>query len=469
MIQGVTKNILEQSRVNKDLDSIENYVATHLDMRNVRLTDAGNRRKRAGYEQKWDIGIDLPVPLLIPEREGYAICGHKIFKLGVAVEDITNAKLTGYARPQWLKNKNDIVIVDGGTPIEITPTDVVDLPGEPRNFRYIAVVGAYTLGAGHTDRENAEYEFMWSAAGNYENWTTGDSGNVRIKKTGIIKNLLEVNGKLYVFKDNEIEVWYNRGGVIPFARVDGNLIPEGLLASYSVVKQGTTFYWLGEDYRFYRLKGGKAELISSPFESYIQGLNDAKDVYGFLNEKEHIIQWIVPEDGKVLVYDYRHNDWSEDNIWKHGQFERIPMASYMELDNIQYFGSYNCDGLIYKVSEDAEDDAGEPIRVFRSFSIRPSLKGRRARFNRIGFHFKRGVATSSVTAPVFSWRRRFDKADWGAWDEIDLGAEGVYDPYIERFADQLGIGRECDFEIMETDAVDFQLTHMDMTAEELGR
>jgi hypothetical protein len=102
MIKGVTKNILEQSNVNKDIDAIENYISTNLDIRNVRLTDRGSRRKRAGYTQKWDIGLDLAVPLLIPERTGYAICGHNIFKLGESVENITNAKLTGHYRPQWL-------------------------------------------------------------------------------------------------------------------------------------------------------------------------------------------------------------------------------------------------------------------------------------------------------------------------------------------------------------------------------
>ena len=119
-----------------------------------------------------------------------------------------------------MKNKNDLFIVDGGTPIEIVAGGgtTVDLPGSPSNYKYITTVGSYTIGAGHTGRTDSEFEFMWSAANNYENWTTGDSGDTRVKKTGIIKNIVESQDKLYVLKETDMEVWYNRGGSTPFAK-----------------------------------------------------------------------------------------------------------------------------------------------------------------------------------------------------------------------------------------------------------
>ena len=469
MIRGVTKNIAIKPVGYKDLDPIENFVPLQMELYNGFVSDIGNWHKRPGFAQKWDTTVDLPVTLLIPDGSGYAVGGNKVFQLGLSVTELTSMSitLTGNYRPVWLKNKDDVVIVDGGTPVEITPTGLVILPGSPSNFRYLVTVGEYTIGAGHTDRTDSRFEFRWSAAGNYENWTTGDSGDVRVKKTGVIKNLLSNQERLYVYKEDETEIWYNRGGATPFART--GFMKKGLKASYSLVEEADTAYWLGDDLRFYRLEQGKHRLVSPPFEDEIQNLVDPESVYGFNFKKEHLIKWVAPTDGKVFVFDYKNEIWSQDSYWANGQHKRFPMASYMELGNKQYFGSFGYEGLVHEISTDYLDDGGNPINVHRRFSVKFFESGHRGRCNRIGFRFKRGVATSSETAPVFMWRHRLDKGLWSVWDSIDLGAEGVTNPYVERFNDKLGIGRELDIEIMETDAVEFVLTNVDLTVKELGR
>lgn len=464
MIEGTTKNIILPSVLNKDIDDTENFIGTAIDLYNVRFTNAGHWFKRPGYLEKWDVGIDRPIDLLIPNNTGYAICNKKIYKLGDTITDLsTSVSLTGSSRPQYLVEKDDIMIVDGGTPIEITPTGVVELPGSPSNFRFITTVGSYTIGAGHTDRTDFLYEFMWSAAGNYENWTTGDSGNARVKKTGAIMNITDIREKLFILKTNEIEIWYNAGGATPFARITH--IEKGLYSSDSMVNIGDTFYWLGHDKRYYRYNDAQAELVSQPLEKYIQGLNDKPT--GFHNEKEHLIHWVYPSDGVVLTFDYINGLWSIDSEWNHGQWERIPMASYMEVDGVQYFGSFNNDGKVYKISENYKDDNGTAMRVFKHFSVRPSPRGNNNKFNKVGFRCKRGVGTVTGTIPVFSWRARIDKGDWSPWDEVSLGTEGDNTPYIERTG--LGVGEEIEFQIMESDAVTFSQTDMDLTVRELGR
>lgn len=472
MIRGVTKNIsLVPPGAYKDLDEAENFVPASIELRNGFMTDAGNWHKRPGYIQSHDLGVDIPTDLLIPEGAyGYAVTeSGRVFHLtGTSTSsELTGTTLNGTFRPTWTNGDGVIAICDGGVPIAITVTGetpaVAALGGSPDNFRFIDRLGPYTLGCGHDDTE-----FKWSASNNIENWTTGDSGFANVKKEGkkdVIRNAGVLKERYSIFKGRTIELWYNRGGSTPFVRVD--TIEKGLGADYSLIKEFDAFYFLGDDLRFYSLAGNQLTPISSPFEDYIQSLGDPESIYGLHFLKEHLIKWIAPIDGKVMVFDYKNKIWSEDNHWEHGQWERIPMNSYMEINNKQYFGSFNLDGLIHEWSKDYQDDNGTPIRVYRRLAVRPSENGRNSSFNRLGFRFKRGVATSSETSPEFLWRYRFDRGNWKAGQDIDMGVLGDTDPYVTR--DGLGRGREIEIEITETDAVDFLLTHMDLNVLELGR
>lgn len=471
MIRGVTKNIaLVPPGAYKDLDEAENFIPASIDLRNGFMTDAGNWNKRPGYTQSHDIGFDVPIDLLIPEGGyGFAVTENgRVFQLASSsAVELTGTVLNGSHRPTWTNQDGVVAICDGGNPVKITilgaSATVGTLGGSPSNFRFIDQVGPYAIGCGHDDTE-----FKWSASNNIENWTTGDSGFANVKKGGdgdIIRNMGVIKDRVSFFKGKNIELWYNRGGSTPFVRID--TIEKGIGADDSLIKEFDAFYFLGDDLRFYSLAGNQLTPISSPFENYIQSLVDPSSIYGFNFLKEHLIKWVAPTDGKVMVFDYKNKIWSEDNHWEHGQWERIPMNSYMEINNKQYFGSFNLDGLIHEWSKDYQDDNGTPIRVYRKLAVKPSESGRNAKFTRLGFRLKRGVATSGETAPKMFWRYRLDRGPWKAGEDIDMGVLGDTDPYVERHG--LGVGREIEIETVETDAVDFLHTHMDLTAVELGR
>jgi hypothetical protein len=464
MIRGVTKNIaLVPPGAYKDLDESENFIPTNIELRNGFMTDAGNWHKRPGYNRKWDVGVDKAINLLIPEDVGYiATEDGRIFKLTTAITELTGARLNGGSKPTWTNHDGTIIVCDGARPIKIVGNVTSALSGSPSKFRFIGRLNPYTVGCGHDDTE-----WKISASNNPENWTTGDSATFNVKKQGdndVIKNMGVIKEKLFFFKGSSIEQWYNRGGATPFVRVD--FIETGIKADYSLVKESDTFFWLADDLRFRKLVGNRAEVISSPYENYIQSFDNHADIVGYNFKKEHLIKWQCGTEGKTLVYDYKHDIWSEDNHWEHGQYERIPISSYMELNNKQYIGSYNNDGFIYEWSKDYLDDNGNPIRVIKDLTIKPSVNGRNSTFERLGFRFKRGVATSSVLSPKLLWRYRFDRGTWKNYDEIDMGKVGDQDPYVERSG--LGAGRELELEIIETDAVDFLLTNLDLTVLELN-
>lgn len=467
MLRGVTKNVALNPLVYKDLDETENFIPTHADLRNIVFTDAGNMKKRPGYLENWDLGADEQVESLIPEDIGYGVLkSGRIFRLEGTPVELTGQRLNGAYRPTHANQDNILMLADGGPPVKIVDRVASLLGGSPSNFRFIDRLGPYTLGCGHDDTE-----LKWCASGNPENWITGDSGFANVQKGGktdIIRNfkVLKKN-RAYFFKGKSFEVWVNRGGSTPFVRTDtGN---RGLGADYSLIREGSTLYWLGDDRRFYRLDGVITPTpISSPFEDYIQKLPSVEDCVGVLFEKEHLIKWQMGISGKTLVYDYKNDRWWEDNRWENGQFGRLPINSYMEINNKQYIGSYNLDGLIHEWSYTHKNDDGQDIRVYRRFTVRPSPDGRVARFNRIGIRLKRGVATSSVTLPKFVWRYRLDRSvKWSDYFTIDMGAVGDNDPYIIKTG--LGNGREIELEFMETDSVDLLLTNVDLTTRVLRR
>ena len=338
---------------------------------------------------------------------------------------VLSQKLTGTCRPRWAKHSDIIVIVDGGPPVKIQNDITSLLGGSPSNFKYIIKLGDYMLGAGHNDTE-----IKWSAANNPENWTVGvgagDSGFANVTKNGVIKNIEGLRKRAVIFKDSDIEVWFNRGGATQFAPVE--TIEKGILGEgYSLVKETNALYFLGNDRRFYKLDGVNTTPISSPMEDYIQSFVDPASCYGFNCAQEHVIRWTFPTDGKTLVYDYKNSSpqrpiWWEENIWQNGQFERMPFSSYMEINEKQYFGSFNLDGLIHEWSKDHLTDNGLPIREFRHFAIKPG-GGKKFRFNKLLFNLKRGVATTAVTNPRFMWRYKIDReTTWSAWDEFSMGS-----------------------------------------------
>jgi hypothetical protein len=466
-IRGQSKNVIFDPIVYKDLDEHKNLLPTFIDMRNVVLDDRKSINKRPGYTQDRDLGVDKPVNAMIPDGDhGYAITedGRVFLRTATSKTELTGRKLTGTFRPLHAKYNGTIAIVDGGNPVKIKSGDTATLGTSFRKFRYLALVNQIMVYAGHDD-----YSFEYSANGNIENISTGDSSGVNgaktVKKDGKIMNTVSLDNKLFILKDNSIERWHNSSSLI-FVRVSE--MPVGCSASYSVVKESNTIYWLDENYRFRKMinLSTASPPISTPFDKYIKGLSDFGNVVGHRLDYDDIILWQFGTSGKTLAYDFKHDKWFEWNEWVSGQWQRFPINSYMEINNKRYFGSYNLDGLIYELSEDYLDDNGEPTRYFIHFKVKFSQRDRQTRYNHVKFRLKRAVATATITSPVFEWRYRFDMGAWSNWRQEDLGAVGVHDPYIEAF--NFGIGVEMEIEMSMTDATEFKISDFILTGEELG-
>jgi hypothetical protein len=461
-ITGDSINIALAPRAQKNIDPAETFVPFQISLHNGKLSDAGNWVKRSGYTSKYDVSNDKAIHLLVPRDDGYAATDDgNVYKLGSTVSQLT-VGLLGSDRPTWVDYDDKIIICDGGRPIKIESNQSSVLDGSPPSGKYVDVLKTYTLISGHD-----ETEVKYSVSNNPEDFASSGSGSFNVAKHGgSIMNMKALRDILYIFKERNIETWIFMGGVYFFVAQDGGLVLKGCGASYSVVQANNTLYWFGDDGDFYRLDGFSPIVISQAIREEINKLPQTSDIFGFDCRKEHCIRWTAPTSGKTFRYDYLFDMWSEDNHWEHGQFERLPMNSYMELGNDQFFGDYNCTGTVFDWNDDNKDDSGRPIRVFRNFKYKFSENGNNARIKRARIRMKRGVATTSVTSPIAQIRWNVDGMGWNMPQDMDLGEAGDYEPYFDVHG--LGIGQEIEMEITQTDNTEFILTDCTLTYQLLG-
>jgi len=464
MIAGQTKNIGLPPVGFKDLDPKENFIPFQIDLRNGKVTKAGNWERREGYSEESDMGEDSPIDAMFSQDLGIAITENGLIFKDVVDNptEMTGATLNGFARPQGAMFDNKLYIVDGGQVVKVDDGETFEVSGKT-GAKYIGRVGGYTLYAGYDSTE-----FTWSAVNNPEEIVSGDSGRGNVKKTGGIMFATDYRNKWLVWKGNEVEVWHNRGGSTPFVRLNELTIPKGLLASYSVVKANQTIYWLSDDFKFVTANGASAQSISEPYDGYIkERILTPEDCYGIEFTKEGVIRWFFPTDGVCFRYDYTNNSLTEDNIWMHGQYERMPINSYMELNGKQYFGDYEPTGKIFEWSEDFKDDDGTETRMLREFKVKLTESGNFAKVNRMRFMLERGVSTLTETNPKMLFRWRFDEdpedVEW-ITETIGLGIGTDAEPYVDLFG--LGLGRTMHMQIIENDDVDFMLLGMLITTQE---
>ena len=60
-----------------------------------------------------------------------------------------------------------------------------------------------------------------------------------------------------------------------------------------------------------------------------------------------------------------------------------------------------------------------------------------------------------------------DQGEYSNFENLDLGALGDYDPYIDLY--NLGFGNEIEIEVIESDSVDYLMGQVYLTVESLGK
>jgi hypothetical protein len=462
--KGQTKNIAMNPVANKKIDENENFVPFQIDMRNLVRTDVGNRKKRAGYVQHADTGADYPIWALIDDGVGFSINTYgQVFRFDTNTE-LSGRRIDGFSRPTWDKFNENIVVCMGGRPTFIKDFRKISADTEAI-FRGLPSADFISrLGDLVVLSTQGDTRFDWFDSSFLDG--TGDITTefANVRKDGTIQNQVELNERIYFFKEDTVEVRVNVGGSLVVR--DELKIKKGLGARDSVVKANNTLYWWGNDKAFYVLNGTTEQDISTlQYKDVLKDLHSSDQIYGFDYRKDNVIKWFAPVEGRCFVYDYANNYFYEENRWQYASWQRIPVYSYMEKDNKQYFGSYEEDGLIHEWSQDETQDNGETIRAYARFAVRLSASGNRARINRLRFRFKSAVGAYAADE-VFCYRYRLDRKGWSSERTVDLHNSGDIDHYHDER--EIGIAKEIEVEVIDATDTEFLLTDIQMTVQELG-
>lgn len=487
--QGETFNVAVNPQGAKHLLDAETFAPNHLELRNGVRTDAGYWKGRPGYATEWSLGVAQSVPLLIPFRRtatgglGFGVTsGGSIYELlsSQAKQLYTGPTVDGTFRPTYAVFDGIPIICSGQAPVKIrvdlAPGNNVTelLGGSPPAARFISVVADRVVVSGQNDTQ-----FNWSDAGSSEIWPALNFSNVTGHGESI--RFQSIRGTdLYFFKDFSIEVWAHIGGDETFGR--SGIIPlrdkftgERGLQGWSVVMAGDPprfFFYADGD--FWVLDGFTPKRISLSYKREIGNLPSVANLYGYDFAKEHVIRWFESVSGRCFVYDYLNNNFTEDNAWINGDWARLPIASYMEMQDRAFIGSYDPTGIISEWDDDLPSDNGTPIRVYRKlrFPIDPK-KAHAGRLNRLRLRMERGQGAIGSN-PSIQVRWGIDGSDLTVYQTsslgeatVSVGESGNYNPYLDLY--NLGVGKEAILELVQYAPVRHVLTHLQVTARALGR
>ena len=245
----------------------------------------------------------------------------------------------------------------------------------------------------------------------------------------------------YLFGNKTIEQWWNSGvGNPPFDRVQGVIIQVGLKAIFSVASNKDSLYFLGTDFRVYRISGGQCNAVTDKaMARAIEEFSSVTDAIGwcFTKDDQYFYQITFPTGDKSFIYP-EGGQWFEVSSGVLGA--RYIGNSYAYAHGKHLIGDYR-NGNLYELRDDTYAENGSVIRRVRDTGpLHGGLmraQGKRLEMNRFELIMETGVGLVSGqgSAPVVMLSfsddggRTFCTEIWGT-----VGQLGEYLWKIEWFA-----------------------------------
>lgn len=209
------------------------------------------------------------------------------------------------------------------------------------------------------------------------------------------------NQLVYMMGDKTIEPWHNSGiGNPPFDRVEGGIIPVGLLARYSVANNDRFMYFLGDDNGIYRIEGvaNAIKVSTIAIDRTIAEFTTVDDATGwcFSLEGQNFYKITFPSSDKSFCYAETSNQWFELSSGIDAGRHRASSHAFAFRRNL--IGDVDS-GNLYEWDIDTFTDAGNTIvRVRDTGPLHGELlgaPGKRIEMDRFELIMERGVGLVS--------------------------------------------------------------------------
>jgi hypothetical protein len=353
----------------------------------------------------------------------YAVAGDTVFRINDAFVSTPLSPIlgtdSGYVSIA-VNNNNQILFVDGqsgylynnnaGTFSKISSTG---FPAIPLN---VAFLDGYFVIPSAESRT-----FQISALNDGTQWDALDEAQIQAYG-GLNVGVGVVNRRLYFFKTDSTEVWYNAGAAdFPFRRDNNLIFNVGCLATASIASDYGYLFWLARDKSgagsVYMTNGQMPQKISSEaIDDLIASLTDPSDVRVWIYKEEgHVfykMNWTT--DDISISYDLTaseilgHPFWFREEMEPHKDDGQTPYISNTRhlADCHAYFagehivGSYKNSNL-YHYSRQYSNNDGEPIRRERTGShfFNPVYNKRSIKQFRVDFETGIGANDGLYTHP----------------------------------------------------------------------
>ncbi len=368
------------------------------------------------------------------------------------VTDITGTVLAGSSRPVFANDGDFLAIAGGGTPLTWAGTGTTTaMTGSPPSCTHIAYLDGYWL-----LHLLADQEIRWAGPTSAARltWSSSNFFSAERLPDDIVTQAV-LQREFYAFGRESTEIFQNFGASVTAPFSPTFFLESGTLSPYSLIKADNTLFWLDQNGDFVRMEGRTPVIISEDVAKDIKSFTktDCFASHFKLGEGRHMIGWTFPTDERTFVYDYKNKEWSEWDTQINGLPDRLNINAHCYVPE---WGTHLVGdpaiGKVYTLSPTTKVDGSYPLRRIRRMTIDWGTNARK-RSNYYMFSVKRGVATSTVTNPVFQVRVNDDNKGWSEPKLIPLGATGSDTGSIR--VRMGGIYRKRELEVSVTDACEF--------------
>lgn len=369
------------------------------------LDEAGASVKRPGLSQELDLGLGANNQIDAIywwEQKGYAIVvsAGSIYKVTRSAGVLSYTDLTGTGTLTsdkrvsiasdgtnvYLANGGRIVYTDGSA-----TTQFIADGDAPTTVTHIGFIDSYLV-ANEVDTDTWYFSDILDA----QSWTASSYATA-VGNPDYTTALHIFQRQIYFFGPSTLEIWEN-DGENPFSRIPAGFYETGCIAPYSVVNTDTSIIWLNHKKHFVELDyNGSLQELPTDFDKLIQGFDIVSDCTADRIEIDGkpFLVFSFPAENRTLAYNYQQETWSEwrnyvgpsktYNRWKGNCYAFSPSW------NLHLVGGKS-DSIIYSMSPDHLDDAGDTIRMKRLTGHLDYGTSKTKRCNELRLRLKRGTA-----------------------------------------------------------------------------
>lgn len=458
------------------------------------VNEAGTYVKRPGFALFCDLEDIAPVQGLYYWREKgvvVAVCNQNIYKIteAGAKTDITSDQLTGNNRVSFAEvvqgdASHHLAMADGGNIISwdgvgVATAQIAD-GDAPTSVKFVSFLDGYLLAT------NENNSFYWSDLNDFDSWTGSSIASAETNNDNITAIRMMFR-ELVLFGEQTVEIWYSTGDSDVFTRRLGAEIERGCFVPQTIQSINDVLIFFDSNRRVSMLTGRTPQVVSTSIDRELANLTVVTDAYADILQADGRGFYVLtfPTEERTFVYDFQSNGWCEwgwwdapNNVYRH---HRAKCSVYVPEWGKHLIGD-RANGKVYTVDDAYYADDDVLIRMKLKTGHIDHGTFVRKRSNKLRLHTKRGVAVSdpiladgTYTAdgseeadgdageptPELSIRWRDDGGPWGneSLQSLGLGYVGENKFLIDLF--RLGIYRTRQYEIVQTDKVEFRLMGME--------